>query len=195
MRLYPFLLFVALCLTDCAGCSKTGNHRPPRRNQSGTTANQTSPSAAAPDLTDSVATAPQPTLEVKGSGPNEIQMTEDGGVFTIPVQVNGTPMTFIFDTGASLISMSETEAAFMFKQGTITKDDIIGKAKFSDANGDISEGTIVNLRSVQIGNRTLQNVRASVVSGGEAPLLLGQSALAQFGKLSIDYQRKTIAFE
>ena len=104
-------------------------------------------------------------------------------------------MTFIFDTGASLISISETEAAFLYKQGTLTDDDIIEKAEFSDANGDISEGTIVRLKSVSIGNRTLYDVRAVVVSGGRAPLLLGQSALSQFGKVSIDYTHKIISFE
>ena len=57
-------------------------------------------------------------------------------------------MFFIFDTGASIISISETEANFLWKQGKLTKEDIRGTANFSDANGDISEGTIIILKTV-----------------------------------------------
>lgn len=198
MKPYIFLLFLSLCLADCGGCARTGEQgRATRRmRRPGRTASRMQPVQPLPaPLPQPQTNAPKPTLEVTTTGPNEVQMTEDGGVYTVPVQINGVLMKFIFDTGASLISLSETEAAFMYKQGTIDRADIIGKGKFTDANGDVSEGTIINLRSVQIGNRILHDVRASVVSGGEAPLLLGQSALAQFGKLSIDYQRKKIAFE
>jgi aspartyl protease family protein len=189
---------LALCLTDCGGCAKTGEQGPASRRtrRPGSTATQTQPDQTKPANPQPTPTnAPKPTLEVAANGPNEVQMTEAGGVFTVPVRINEVPMNFIFDTGASLISISETEAGFLYKQGTIDPADIIGKGNFTDANGDVSEGTIINLRSVQIGNRILHNVRASVVAGGAAPLLLGQSALGQFGKLSIDYQRKTIAFE
>lgn len=59
----------------------------------------------------------------------------------------------------------------------------------------LPKGTVINLRTVQIGNKILTNVKAAVVHNGEAPLLLGQSALAQFGKVSIDYKRNEITFE
>ena len=104
-------------------------------------------------------------------------------------------MNFIFDTGASIISISETEARFLYKQGTLTEADFVGEANFTDANGDISSGMIVKLRTVKIGDRTLHNVQASIVPNSNAPLLLGQTALGQFGKISIDYQRGTITFE
>jgi aspartyl protease family protein len=104
-------------------------------------------------------------------------------------------MHFIFDTGAGLISISETETIFLYKQGKLTKDDIMGNANFNDANGDISEGTIINLKTVKLGNKILKNVEASVVHNLGAPLLIGQSALEKFEKISIDYQRGEITFE
>lgn len=122
-------------------------------------------------------------------------MKKENGVYKVPVTVNGTSMQFILDTGASLISISSTEAEFMMKQGTITDDDIVGQSRFQDANGDISPGSIIRLKSVQIGDRILENVHASVVSGAKAPLLLGQSALSQFGKISLDYRRNIVTFD
>ena len=127
-------------------------------------------------------------------GINVIKMRKESGIYLIPTKINGVAMEFIFDTGASNISISETEAIFLYKQGKLHKDDFIGKQNFIDATGDISEGTIVNLKTVSIGNRTLNNIQASIVNNLKAPLLLGQSALSQFGKISIDYARNEITF-
>ena len=102
---------------------------------------------------------------------------------------------FIFDTGASSISISNTEAYFLYKQGKLTKDDIVGEQDFIDANGDISTGTVINLREVKLGNYTIRNVEASVVDNLEAPLLLGQSALNRFGKIEVDYQDESLTLE
>ena len=129
------------------------------------------------------------------TGSNSVKMTKRGGVYEIPISINGYPMDFIFDTGASSISISETEVFFLYKQGRRTEDDIKGEVEFIDATGGISQGTLINLREVKIGNRELYNVEASVVHNMEAPLLLGQSALAQFGKLTIDYKNNEIIFE
>ena len=126
---------------------------------------------------------------------NVVPMEKIDNVYEIPVEIDGVSMHFIFDTGASIISISETEAMFLYKQGGLTSDDIKGSSNFSDATGGISKGTIINLKTVKIGNKTLQNVSASVVPNLQAPLLFGQSALEQFGKVSIDYQRKEITFE
>ena len=127
--------------------------------------------------------------------PNVIKLTEKGGVYYIPASINGVPMDFVFDTGASVISISETEAIFLAKQGLLAEEDILGETRFSVATGEISEGTLINLREVKIGNKTLNNVKASVVHNLEAPLLLGQSALKQFGKVTIDYNKGVLILE
>ena len=131
----------------------------------------------------------------RSNGPNQVKMKPMGGVYEIPTKINGVNMDFIFDTGASNISISETEVLFLIKQGKLTKDDVLGSTEFSDATGNVSEGTIINLRTVQIGNRLIKNVEASVVHNSTAPLLLGQSALAQFGKVTIDYKNNILSFE
>lgn len=123
-----------------------------------------------------------------------VNMRKEGGVYLVPVTVNGLNLDFVFDTGASSISLSAAEATVMARQGKITEEDVVGQAQFTDANGDVSVGTVVKLRFVQIGDITLHNVEASIVDNIQAPLLFGQSALAKFGKVTIDYNSNTIEF-
>ena len=123
-----------------------------------------------------------------------ISMREESGVYFVPIEINGVNMEVIFDTGASNISISETEALFLWKQGKLTENDFIGDVEFSDANGDISEGTIVNLKSVKIGEKEVYNVKASIVHNQRAPLLFGQTAMNRFGKITIDYNNNEITF-
>lgn len=124
-----------------------------------------------------------------------IKMKKQSGVYFVPCKINGSEMEFIFDTGASDITMSLTEALFLYKQGKLANDDFIGTQQYQIANGSIEEGTVVILKSVTIGNRVLNNVQASIVHNMQAPLLLGQSALSKFGKISIDYNEEMITFE
>ena len=101
-------------------------------------------------------------------------------------------MRFVFDTGASDVSISMVEASFMMKNGYLDKSDVVGSAHYSDALGNISEGTVVNLRKVKFGDLELDNVRASVVKNQKAPLLLGQTVLSRAGKIEIDNQKRVI---
>tara|TARA_R110002051_G_scaffold108607_4_gene181351 strand:- start:9532 stop:10059 length:528 start_codon:yes stop_codon:yes gene_type:complete len=126
---------------------------------------------------------------------SEIKMVYENGIYKIPIQINGVPMNFIFDTGASVISISETEAIYLIKQGRILEEDILGSVYYQDATGKISEGTQINLKSVKIGDSEVYDVKASVVHNLQAPLLLGQSALSRFGKVTIDYNKNIISFE
>lgn len=124
-----------------------------------------------------------------------VPLQKKNGVLYIKIKVNDVPMQFIFDTGASSISISETEAQFLYKQGTLDDDDFLGKARFQDAQGDVSEGYIINLKKIEIGNRVLKNVEASIVPNQSAPLLLGQSLLQRIGRFSIDNEHNQLIIE
>lgn len=137
----------------------------------------------------------QPThTNFSNSGHNSIKMTRKNGVYTIPVKINNHEMEFILDTGASDILISSLEAVFLIKQGSLTEDDVLGQEAYSMANGAIEVGTVVNLRQVQIGAKIIHNVRATVVDNIAAPLLCGQSALARFGKITINYDTGILEF-
>lgn len=118
-----------------------------------------------------------------------IKMEKSGGIYLIPCKVNGLPLKFIFDTGASDVSISLTEALFMLKNGYLNESDIRGTVYYSIANGEIAEGTKINIEKIEVGKQTLYNVEASVVHSTEAPLLFGQSAMERFGKFTMDYTR------
>ena len=93
----------------------------------------------------------------------EIPFTKESGVTKVKCKINGLPLHFVFDTGASDVTISMVEATFMMKNGYLDKKDITGSQRYIDANGDISVGTVINLKSVQFGGLSLENVRASVV--------------------------------
>ena len=117
----------------------------------------------------------------------EVQMKKMySGVYEVPCTINGLELKFIFDTGASDVTISSVEASFMLKNNFLSKDDVRGKEYFSTATGEIHEGTKINLREIKIGDAVLKNVEASVVKNQQAPLLLGQSVLERFGTITID---------
>lgn len=116
----------------------------------------------------------------------EVPFTKEGGVTKVKCAINGLPLHFVFDTGAAEVTMSMVEANFMLKNDYIKPEDFIGSSYYVDANGDISEGSVINLRNVNFGGLELDNVRASVVRNQRAPLLLGQSVLGRLGKIEID---------
>ena len=158
-------------------CTQSGRRKPNSSNEAQTNVPQTN------------------SPRSKWNGKTVVKMNKKNGVYEVPIEINGSKMFFIFDTGASDITISLTEATFLYKQGTLTDEDFLGTQQYQIADGSISEGTIINLKTVKIGNRTLTNVQASVVHNMGAPLLFGQSALAQFGKVTIDYNRGEITFE
>ncbi len=116
----------------------------------------------------------------------EIQMQEIGGVYQIPCKVNGVSMNFIFDTGASNVCISLTEALYLYKNGYITNSDF-GSTSYSQvADGNIVENMQLNLRSVEVEGIVINDVEAIVVSSLNAPLLLGQTAIQRLGSIEMN---------
>lgn len=122
----------------------------------------------------------------------KIQMQEDGGVYKIPCEVNGLRMKFIFDTGASNVCISLTEATFMLENDYISKDDILGTSKSQIADGSIVENTRIRLKEIKIAGLVLKDIEAVVTHNFGAPLLLGQSAIQKLGTIQIVGNELTI---
>lgn len=111
---------------------------------------------------------------------------QENGLYLIPCTVNGVPMKFIFDTGASSVSISMAEALFLLKNGHIQESDIKGTSHAQIANGEIVENTRVLLRKIEIGGIEIHDVDATVSHNLNAPLLLGQSAICKLGTIQLD---------
>lgn len=122
----------------------------------------------------------------------KISMTKEGGVYTVPCKVNGLPLKFIFDTGASDVSISLTEALFMLKNGYLKKEDIGESVYYSIANGDVAKGTKLNIKEIEFAGLKLYNIEASIVHETSAPLLLGQSVISKLGKIQLEGNELTI---
>lgn len=122
----------------------------------------------------------------------EVPFTKESGICKVKCVINNLPLHFIFDTGASDVSISSVEATFMLKNDYLSSSDVIGKQNYMTADGNITEGTIINLRDVKLGNIHLKDIKASVVKNQSAPLLLGQSVFSKLGKIEIDNDNKVL---
>lgn len=120
------------------------------------------------------------------SGQSTIIMEEINGVYYVPCKVNGVDMSFVFDTGASEVSLSKIKADELVRQGLLTEEDILGKVNFKVADGTVGVGLKVRLREIKIKDLVLTNVTATIIDNDLAPLLLGQSALEHLGKYEIE---------
>lgn len=121
-----------------------------------------------------------------------IKMKRQGGVSIVPCKVNGLDLSFIFDTGASDVTISLTEALFMLKNGYLSESDITGTANYTDAKGEISEGYTIVLKEIEFAGLKLFNVKASIVATLDAPLLLGQTAISKLGRIELDLASNTL---
>lgn len=122
----------------------------------------------------------------------EIPFTKTGGVTKVDCTINNLPLNFIFDTGASEVTISQIEANFMYKNGYLDSRDIVGKKTYQVATGAIAVGTTIILKQIEFGGLILRDVRASVVETQNAPLLLGQTVLQRLGKIEIDNTQRIL---
>lgn len=102
-------------------------------------------------------------------------MADSRGQFFTSGTVNGRPIRFIVDTGATFTTISRADARRLgidYRGGT--------PLRTSTANGLVN-GWQVALASVSVGDATLHNVDAIVVDNDSLPLgLLGMSFLGRF---------------
>jgi len=116
------------------------------------------------------ATAAQPTSESEGW--EYVVEAGSHGHFVIDAVVNGVPLTFLLDTGASEIVLTLDDA----RQLGFLPQSLEFSQRFRTANGEV-RGAPVRLRELRIGQFSLYDLDASV---NEAPLaisLLGMSFL------------------
>ncbi len=105
------------------------------------------------------------------------------GHFISECYVNGAPLKFLLDTGATTVALNSGDAKFAkidYKRGE--------PIQVSTANG-IATAYRVTIATLKIGAVTLNQVEASVIEGGSpSVVLLGMSALNR-----LDMKRQDIA--
>lgn len=126
---------------------------------------------------------------------NSVPMTKIGGVYEIPISINGVlKLNFIFDAGAADVSISSDVALTLIRTGTLKNEDFIGSETYKFADGSTAKSKVFLIKEIQIGNKKVFNIKASISNSLTAPLLLGQSVLNKFGKVTIDYKNEIILF-
>lgn len=109
------------------------------------------------------------------AGSSSISLTANGqGHFITEGKINGQAVSFMVDTGASTIALSQGDAD---RIGLTYKNGKRGIAR--TANGDVPFHA-VTLNSVRVGDVEVANVEASVLPGNMPHVLLGNSFLTRF---------------
>ncbi len=127
---------------------------------------------------------------------NTVKVKRTNGVYSVPVELNGVlKIDFIFDSGASDISISPDIALTLLKAGTIKKEDWLPGAYYSFADGSSAKSERFKLHSVKIGNKVIKNATCSISNSINSPMLLGQSVLSEFGKYTFDNNLKVLTIE
>jgi clan AA aspartic protease (TIGR02281 family) len=129
---------------------------------------------------------------LRGSNQAVVPMVSDGGTFAVPVTINNQlTLKFVVDSGASDVSIPTDVVSTLVRTGTITDADFLGSQTYKLADGSTVPSQRFQIRSLKVGNRTLENVTASIAPiAGQ--LLLGQSFLRRFQSWSIDNGRSAL---
>lgn len=118
-------------------------------------------------------------MSVTETGAIELRRASDGHFFA-EVEVNGVPVRFMVDTGATDIVLSRRDA----ERVGIDMDTLNFMGRARTANG-VVETAAVRLGVVRLGRITETGVRASVSSGGLDTSLLGMAGLDRFSRVEI----------
>ncbi len=109
-----------------------------------------------------------------GGGSKIILPTGPGGHFMGTATVNGHPVPFVVDTGATLVAISSDEAQRLGLDYASSR-----AGGVMTANG-VAAARLLTLSSVRVGDVTLSNVEAVVVPQPMPYMLLGNSFLSRF---------------
>lgn len=121
-----------------------------------------------------------PRQSVLAEGIIEVPRGPDGH-YHLTVQVNGQPVRFVVDTGASQVVLSQPDAR---KVGL--NPDLLAYTNFAQtANGRVATAP-VRLDEVSLGGITDRGIRASVNGGEMDTSLLGMSYLNRYDRISIE---------
>jgi len=106
------------------------------------------------------------------------------GLFYVTAVVNGAPVRFLVDTGATMVVLRPDDA----QRAGIAVDEGNFNASAETANGRAAMAR-VTLKELVVGDKHTQSIDAAVVSGGLPVSLLGQNWLSRLNSLTISGDR------
>lgn len=131
-------------------------------------------------LWDQVRTTIAPAQQVSDSGQVITLPQQADGHYYAQAEVNGTPMTFLVDTGATDIVLTRQAA----RAAGLDPDRLVFSGQAGTANGMVATAP-VRINTLSLGGVTDRNVRAMVNDGDLDTPLLGMSYLNRFSHVEI----------
>jgi gag-polyprotein putative aspartyl protease len=128
-----------------------------------------------------------------GAVGREIPLVRDGGVYRVPVTLDGRLVRlFIVDSGASEVQLSTDVLGVLFPRGSAPPVPLPSRT-YRLGDGRMVRNRRVLIPRLRVGNREFRQV-AATIEGAGAPLLLGQNVLGRLGAWSIDNRRGALVF-
>lgn len=124
-----------------------------------------------------------PQARMLEGGRIEVPMSGDGH-FHLTARVNGQPVRFVIDTGATTIALAEDDA----RRAGIDPDSLAFVGQARTANGMVQTATVM-LDSLTIGEIAEYDVPAVVLRSDLDLSLMGMSYLSRFARVSIEGNR------
>jgi aspartyl protease family protein len=128
------------------------------------------------------ATAPSSST----NGQETVLERSGDGHFYADVQINGSNVRMLVDTGASAVALSRDDARSAGIATSISMPNVVGEG----ASGDV-RGELVTIDRISLGGATAERVDAVVLDSGGMSLL-GQAFLREFETIEIKDDRMVL---
>jgi aspartyl protease family protein len=132
--------------------------------------------AEADTASDDATANPAPLMNMDGAV--QLERKADGH-FYADVEINGTAVTMLVDTGASAIALSREDARKAGIPTSIAMNEVVGRG----ADGSV-HGEFITIDRIALGEKSAEQMPAMILNSGEQSLL-GQSFLQKFASVEI----------
>ena len=139
-----------------------------------------------PTTTSLFATTTQPNSAAQQTPAQTILTRNDSGGFALTAQVNNLPASFVVDTGADLVSLTEEDA----RRLGLPVDKGQMRPMLRTADG-MADAQTLRIPRLAIGTQVMRDVPAVVVPGLQVNLL-GESALSRLRRVVLSGDRMVI---
>jgi clan AA aspartic protease (TIGR02281 family) len=128
-------------------------------------------------------------------GRTSVPLEPLNGIYVVPGLINGVmSVKFAVDTGAADVAIPADIVASLVQSGFIEQSDFLGEQTYRIADGSTRSSRTFRIRSLQVGNVVIEDVRGSVLPEKAAPLL-GQSFLRRLKSWSMDTTAHVLTIE